>query len=129
MSEGQLRHAVQTRPLGMSLAEHIWRKGQVSAEEIQMARNTQYGLDGVAGAGWQAARVIPAEMAEKWRVVPIGIGAGEVRLASVEMPPAELERELSRQTRLRPRLILVTPARYGQLKTQFYNQLQTISKK
>jgi bacteriophage N4 adsorption protein B len=129
MSVGQLRHAIETRPLGMSLAEHIWRKGQVSAEEIQLARNTQYGLDGVLGAGWQAARVIPAEMAEKWRVVPIGIGPGEVRLASVEMPPAELERELSRQTRLRPRLILVTPARYGQLKTQFYNQLQIISKK
>ena len=123
-----LKQASSTRPLGMALAEHLWRIGRVSAEQIQLARNEQYGLAGAAGQAWESSRVLPAELAERWRVVPVGIGPGELRLASIDMPEPGLEQELARHTRLRPRLVLVTPTRFGQLRARFHRDLQSISK-
>ncbi len=120
----ELKQAVLNRPVGVGFAEYLWRVGRLTPEQLQSARNEQHGLGGETGPAWSASLLIPAQVAERWRVVPVGIAEGELRLASVEIPERGLEQELARQTRLRPRLILVTPARFGVLKAQFQGRSQ-----
>jgi hypothetical protein len=123
ISNEKLRKAAKVRPAGVGLAEFLWRTGQISPAQLQVARNEQHGFAGTVGHTWEPSRVLPVDFAERWRVVPVGIGAGEIRLASVELPKPGLEWALSQYTRFHPRFVLVTPARFGRLRSQFHAKL------
>jgi adsorption protein B len=119
LTSQELHRARVECPPGMKLAEFLLETGRVSAADIQRARNLQYGFAEPGPATIAPARLLPAPVAEHWRVVPVGIGPGEIYLASIDLPRPGLERELRRHTHRRPRLLLVTPARFGQLRAEF----------
>jgi hypothetical protein len=63
----------------------------------------------------ETARSLPLHIVRRWNVLPVGVGAGQMTLAT-PLPPSEtLEKELLRFTRLTARYQLVSPSNFERL--------------
>lgn len=62
-----------------------------------------------------AARMLPAEMAKRWKVAPYRVDLGQLHLATTEVPSEEMARELAAASALDLRFRLVTPREFEKL--------------
>jgi hypothetical protein len=58
-------------------------------------------------------------VAQKWRVLPFRIAAGELYVAGSELPDEEMRRDIGRFSSLEIRFHLVTPTEFEELAEQY----------
>jgi len=115
----QLAFAQRTKPPGVRLAEYLVHIGMLTEEELYEVLSLQLGL--ALGriepheVRKDVARCLPLHVIRKWNVLPVKIEAGELHLASPDLPTEELHEELRRFTRLEIRVQLVTPVNFKRL--------------
>jgi adsorption protein B len=63
----------------------------------------------------ETARSLPLHIVRRWNVLPVGVGAGQMTLATPQPPSETLEEDLRRFTRLTARYQLVSPSNFERL--------------
>lgn len=105
---------------GERLGERLVRDGALSEFQLYTALAVQQGVPfGPVEpelVSLEALRRVPAEFARSRRVVPVRVAEPRrLWLATPEMPPDDVAREIARMTRLEPRFQFVTPSNYEAL--------------
>ena len=122
VSESDVLHALATQPAGMRLGEHLLKLGKLTEDELYEALSLQHSLPVGRIEPWSisrnAARSLPRHLVKSWRVLPFRIAAGNLFLASPEIPSDDLSRTLRGFTRLALRFHLVTPENFDELTRQ-----------
>jgi hypothetical protein len=60
-------------------------------------------------------RMLPADMAKRWHVLPYRVDMGQLHLATTEVPSEEMTRELGTASALDLRFRLVAPREFEKL--------------
>lgn len=117
--EPDVARALATQPRGMRLGEHLVQLGIITEEELYEALSLQQSLPAGRLEPWiistNIARALPRRVVREWRVLPFRIAAGNMFLASPEIPTDDLARTLRGFTRLSLRFHLVTPRNFEEL--------------
>jgi hypothetical protein len=123
LSQEQLDEAVATQPAGLRLGEHLIRLGLLTEEELYEALSLQHDLP--AGRpqdediSAEVTRAIPAELARRWKVLPFRVVAGQLYVASPEVPGEQMMKELKEFWPLGMRFHLVNPRAFKQLMEEY----------
>jgi adsorption protein B len=122
VEEGHMGHALETVPAGMRLGEYLVQQGAITEDELYEALSLQQSLPSGRLEPWvitsNVARALPRRVMRDWRVLPFRISAGNMFLASPEIPTDDLTRILRGFTRLSLRFHLVTPENFEELAAQ-----------
>jgi len=117
--ESAIREALENQRPGMRLGEYLIRRGVITEDELYEALSQQQSLPSGRLEPWvinrQVARALPRRIVSDWRVLPFRIAAGNMFLASPEVPTDDLTRILRGFTRLSLRFHLVTPGNFEEL--------------
>lgn len=117
--ESEIRHALANLRLGMRLGEYLVQRGVITPNQLYEALSLQQSLPAGRLEPWvisrQVARALPRRVMNDWRIMPFRIAAGNMFLASPEIPTDDLTRVLRGFTRLSLRFQLVTPANFEEL--------------
>jgi adsorption protein B len=124
VSTAEVDDALQTLPKGTRLGEHLVFSHKITEENLYQALSSQAGIplglpDLENEVDWRATRVLPAEMARRWKIIPSRVRAGELHLLTPEVPSAEVLRELSSLSRLEPRFRLIRPQQFEALAEKY----------
>ncbi len=117
---GDVEGAMRTLPVGARLGEHLVRLRKLTEENLYRALSSQTGIP--LGApeyrevNRMAARMLPGDMAKRWKVVPYRVDLGQLHLATTEAPSEEMARELAAASALDLRFRLVLPREFEKLK-------------
>ena len=121
LSPAALKDALETQPASRRLGEHLAATGALTWEAIYQALSFQQGLPLSAvepsTVPSAIARALPEEISKRWRVQPFRVTAGELFLASPEIPTSEMTRALHRYCSLEFRFHLATPSTFEALVT------------
>lgn len=117
-----LQKALRSKPAELRLGEHLLRLHAVTEEQLYKALGVQHGLPfgTVEPAQTKLAvlRLLPEEVARRWKVLPFRVEPGKLFLAGSEIPTEELRRHVRKHTRLEIRFRLVTPSNLAKLSRQ-----------
>ncbi len=119
LDENVLMQALAAQPVGLRIGEYLVKLGKISHDDLYEALSLQQSLP--AGRlepldiSTKVARALPKHVVRDWRVLPFRIAAGNMFLASPEIPTDELSRTVSGFTRLALRFHLVTPSNFEEL--------------
>lgn len=115
----QIAEAIETKPAGRRLQDWLIDSGVLSEDEMYEALSLQLcvPLASVTPEEIPAstARALPAHIVRSMAVIPIRRQAGELILASPDLPPEETQRSLQEYTRMPVRFALVTRSNYEEL--------------
>lgn len=118
-NESDIREALANLRPGMRLGQYLVQRGIITQDELYEALSLQQSLPAGRLEPWvvsrQVARALPRRVMNDWRVLPFRISAGNMFLASPEIPTDDLTRVLRGFTRLSLRFHLVTPANFEEL--------------
>jgi bacteriophage N4 adsorption protein B len=118
-SEADIRDALANLRPGVRLGEYLVQRGTITEDELYEALSLQQSLPSGRLEPWvispQVARSLPRRVMNDWRVLPFRISAGNMFVASPEIPTDDLTRVLRGFTRLSLRFHLVTPANFEEL--------------
>lgn len=119
VSDSTLQQALKTQPAGMRIGEYLVQCGKLTEDELYEALSLQQSLPSGRLEPWvisaNVARALPLRIIRNWKVLPFRISAGNMYLASPEIPSDELSRALREFTRLSLRFHLVTPGNFQEL--------------
>ncbi len=119
VEESDVENALESQPAGMRLGEYLISLGNITEEELYEALSLQHSVPVGRLEPWvinsSVARALPRQVVRDWQVLPFRIAAGNLFLASPEIPTDELTRTLRAYTRLTPRFHLVTPGNFDEL--------------
>ena len=119
----RLEHALASRPAGRRLGEHLLKLNLITEQDLYAALSLQNQLPLGAPEPDQVSlpvtRSIPADLVRRWRVLPFRIVAGELYVASPELPAQAVQEGLRRFSSLEVRFHLVTPAEFEGLTTEY----------
>jgi bacteriophage N4 adsorption protein B len=119
VSELDVRNALATLPSGTRLGEYLVKLGKITENELYEALSLQQSLPAgrieAFAISRTVARALPRHVIRTWQVLPFRISAGNLFLASPEIPSDELSRTLRGFTRLALRFHLVTPQNFEEL--------------
>jgi adsorption protein B len=122
VTELDVRNALATLPPGIRLGEYLVKLGKITENELYEALSLQQSLPAgrieAFAIGRNVARALPRHVIRTWQVLPFRISAGNLFLASPEIPSDELSRTLRGFTRLSLRFHLVTPQNFEELTRQ-----------
>jgi adsorption protein B len=115
----QLELALASKPAERRLGEHLMHLGLITEADLYTALSLQNDLP-LGKPEWAVvspcvARAFPAVVAQKWRVLPFRIAAGELHVAGSELPDEEMRRDMRRFSSLEIRFHLVTPTEFEEL--------------
>jgi bacteriophage N4 adsorption protein B len=117
--ESEIRQALENLRPGVRLGEYLVAEGIITEAELYEALSLQQSLPSGRLEPWvissQVARALPRRVIQDWRVLPFRIAAGNMFLASPEVPTDDLTRNLRCFTRLSLRFHLVTPGNFEEL--------------
>ena len=119
----QLDFALSTQPVGMRIGEYLVQSRIISADDLYEALSLQQSVP--AGRippieiSPRVARSLPREVVRQWKVLPYRVSAGNLFLASPEIPTDEMSLALRAFTRMSLRFQLVTPAHFEELTQAF----------
>ena len=117
--ESDVRRALETQRPGMRLGECLVQRGVITEDELYEALSLQQSLPSGRLEPWvissNVAHALPRRVVRDWRVLPFRIAAGNIFLASPEIPTDDLTRILRGFTRLSLRFHLVTPRNFEEL--------------
>jgi adsorption protein B len=111
--------ALRSLPSGSRLGEHLVELRKLTEETLYLALSSQAGIP--LGApddrevNRMASRMIPAEMARRWRVQPYRVDMGQLHLVTTEVPSDEMVRELAAASALDLRFRLTLPREFDKL--------------
>lgn len=119
----QLDLARASVPPGQRIGEYLVAKGLIGETDLYTALSLQNGLplgkpekDSVSMA---IARSLPLEVSQRWQVLPFRVAAGELYVATAELPGEEMQSDIRRFSSLEIRFHLVTPSEYKELATEY----------
>ncbi len=119
VSQADFSKALATQPAGLRIGEYLVKLGKLSQDDLYEALSLQQSLPAgrldPVDLSANIARALPRHLVRDWRVLPFRIAAGNMFLASPEIPTDELSRTISGFTRLALRFHLVTPANFQEL--------------
>jgi adsorption protein B len=108
---------------GMRLGEYLVEVRQLSEDALYQALSCQAGLPFGTPAheevSSRVARILPAGVARRWRVMPFRLEIGQLHLVSPELPTEPMIRELSAWTDLELRFHLVKPKEFELLAERY----------
>jgi bacteriophage N4 adsorption protein B len=111
--------ALQSLPRGSRLGEHLVQLEKLTEENLYAALSSQAGIP--LGApdhrevNRRASRMLPAEMAARWKVQPYRVDMGQLHLVTTEVPSDEMVRELAAASALDLRFRLTPPREFEKL--------------
>ena len=114
-----VQKAMRTLPSGSRLGEHLVQLRKLTEENLYLALSSQAGIP--LGApddrevNRMASRMLPAEMARRWRVQPYRVDMGQLHLVTTEVPSDEMVRELAGASALDLRFRLTPPQEFEKL--------------
>lgn len=119
VSPADLAAALRTQPKDVRLGEYLIRTHRLSESDLYRALAEQHTLPLSQIHPEQLAsrtlRLLPAGICRKWRMIPVEIVAGELHVASSEVPSEEATQELRRYCRFPLRYHLVPPSNFTRL--------------
>jgi adsorption protein B len=119
----QLEFALAGKPEGMRLGAHLMKLGFITEQELYMAlglqNNLPFGKPEPDSVSLSITRALPAALSRKWQVLPFRIAAGELYVASSDLPGDEMQSDIRRFSSLELRFHLITPGDYEVLAQQY----------
>jgi adsorption protein B len=119
VTQTELNEALETKPRGLRIGEHLVALGKLSEEDLYEALSLQQSLPlgrvEPVQVNANVARSLPRDVIRGWKVVPFRIAAGSMFLASPEIPTDQLSETLRGFTRMGLRFQLVTPGNFEEL--------------
>jgi adsorption protein B len=119
LDEADLTRALAAQPGGLRIGEYLVKLGKISHNDLYKALSLQQSLPSgrlePLDISPKVARALPRHVVRDWRVLPFRIAAGNMFLASPDIPTDELSRTVSGFTRLALRFHLVTPSNFQEL--------------
>ncbi len=120
LEQDVLDRALASQPANMRIGEYLVSLGELTEDDLYEALSLQQELPlavvRAPGIPARVARALPAQVAEKWNVLPFRIEEGYLDIAGPELPAETMEIALKSHTSLRIRFHLITPLEYGKLK-------------
>lgn len=119
VTAGDVDAALTSRPAGTRIGEHLVHLQKVSEANLCEALSLQYGLPLAPAVLAEAVRALPAEVARRWKVLPVRVESGQLHLAVADLPGPAITRELRRYSTLEIRCCLLPPKRLDSLVTAY----------
>ncbi|HUB83467.1 MAG TPA: glycosyl transferase family protein [Bryobacteraceae bacterium] len=120
---GEVETAAGALPKGVRLGEYLVRLRKLSEENLYRALSLQSGIPagsvGVGEVDRQATRAFPAEVSRQWKVLPLHLDAGELHVATADLPSPKLRRELARFSAMEIRYRLVSSGEFARLEREY----------
>jgi hypothetical protein len=117
--QADVDEALASKAAGERIGEYLVRRGKLSEAELYLALSLQQNLPLAAPDASEifepATRAVPAEVSRRWRVLPFRVVAGQLFVASPELPCAEMTQDLQRLSKMEVRFHLVTPTDFEEL--------------
>ena len=96
---------------------------KLSEADLYRALSIQSGIPGGSVSGLEvdrlATRVLPAEVARRWSVLPFRVETGQLHVAVADVPSPDLRKELARHSSLEIRYRLVRPTEFARLEREY----------
>ncbi len=123
VSMSEVEDALASRPAGLRIGEHLVRSRRLSEEHLYQALSSQAGIPlGVPQASElhrSATRVLPAETARRWKVMPYRVAVGQLHVLTPNLPCEAMTRELAGLSDLEIRFRLVRPGEFDALAREY----------
>ena len=124
VSSAEVEDALLTLPAGTRLGEHLVCSQKITEENLYQALSSQAGIplglpEVESEVDRRATRILPAEIARRWKMIPSRVVAGELHVLTPEVPSAQVLRELSSLSHLEPRFRLIRPQQYEALAAKY----------
>jgi len=120
LTQQQLELALVQKPGEIRLGEFLIQRGMLTEDQVFRALSMQEGIPffrlDPRRVRRRVARALPAQIIQASKVLPFQITGGFMFLAAAEIPDAALQQQLSRFTRLRIRVQLVTGSNFEELR-------------
>jgi hypothetical protein len=117
LSDTVLEQSLAEKPSNVRLGEYLVRTGAISEQDLYQAlsiqQNMPFGRPGPVSI--PATRMLPVEVALRWKVLPFRAAAGRLFVAGTEVPSEELRRDLHRFSSLEIRFQLITPTDFEEM--------------
>jgi bacteriophage N4 adsorption protein B len=123
LAMADLNEALRTLPEGFRLGEHLLQLHKVSEDHLYQALSSQAGIPLGAPKPDEvsrfATRMLPAEAARRWKVLPYRVDLGQLHVITPEVPSEEMTRKLSEISTLELRYRLVKPEDFERLTEEY----------
>jgi bacteriophage N4 adsorption protein B len=123
VEQAVLLEALSAKADGERIGEYLVRTGKLSEPELYEAlslqQNLPLGMPTLSEVSPSAARTVPTEVSRALRILAFRVSAGQLFVASPELPCDETTNELRRFSRLEFRFHLVTPTEFEELASQY----------
>jgi hypothetical protein len=118
-----VEEAMALKGEGERIGEYLVRAGKLSEAELYLAlslqQNLPVGRPAASEISRQATQAVPAEVSQRWRVLPFRVAAGQLFVAGPELPSEEMTKDLERFSRMEVRFHLVTPTEFEELAREY----------
>ncbi|MBZ5624569.1 MAG: hypothetical protein LAQ69_38590, partial [Acidobacteriia bacterium] len=123
VSMSDVEAAVESCPKGRRLGEHLVLSRRLSEEQVYQALSSQsgipLGLPDAREVHRLATRVLPAEAARRWKVMPYRVTVGQLYVLTANVPSERLARELAGYSDLEVRFRLVRPREFEAMAREY----------
>jgi bacteriophage N4 adsorption protein B len=123
MPAAEVEAALQSQPAGLRIGEYLVHLGKLTESELYECLSLQQSVSFQTLDAAQISRpvthALPAAVARKWRVLGYKVVAGQLFVASPEVPSEQMSEDLRRFSSLEIRFHLVTPANFEALQREF----------
>jgi len=119
----ELEAAWAAKPADTRIADHLIASGLITEEALYSAlarhHGIHFGKPEASAISTPITRLVPAEMSQRWRILPFRIHGGELYLATVEIPPDEFVEQIRSFSSLDLRFQLVTQTDFEELARRY----------
>ena len=119
----EVERVASSLPKGVRIGEYLVQLRKLTEENLYHALSLQSGIPNGPVTSWEidrpATRVLPAEAARRWKVLPFRVESGHLDVAVADVPSSELTRELAGLSALKIRYRLVLPSVFAQLTLEY----------
>ncbi|HTS28491.1 MAG TPA: glycosyl transferase family protein [Bryobacteraceae bacterium] len=123
VSTSDLEAALESCPKGTRIGEHLVAAQRLSEENLYQALSSQAGIPlGVPDrheVNRLATRVLPAEAARRWKVLPYRVAVGQLHVLTADLPSEELAHDLAAFSALEIRYRLVRPKEFEEIAREY----------
>lgn len=131
ISTQDLESALATQPVGSRIGEYLVKQGKLREENLYDALGIQHDLpagkpdaDAISA---EVTRAIPADLARRWKAMPFRVVAGQLYVASPEVPSEQMVNDLKEFWPLDMRFHLVNPRAFRELMDEYLPPLPPTS--
>jgi adsorption protein B len=126
VSSGDLEAALLSCPKGLRLGEYLISSKGLSEEHLYQALSSQAGIPlgapGPKEVHRLATRVLPADAARRWKVMPYRVAVGQLHVLTPNVPSEQLTRDLAGYSDLEVRFRLVRPQEFEDMAREYLPQ-------